>query len=90
MNDLHITPNLKVYTKHEARIGFTNGKCIGTVDHLEGNGYIKLKMNDSSDGKHHWIPATWIDRVDGLAVHLHKTLEQVQRDYLSELPDHDR
>jgi hypothetical protein len=38
---------------------------VGTVDHLEGD-RIKLAKNDpQANGRHHYIPADWIDRVEG-------------------------
>ena len=46
------------------------GKTIGKVDHVEGN-VIKLTKNDSPDGMHHFIPMSWVDRVDD-HVHLSK------------------
>lgn len=46
------------------------GKTIGKVDHVEGN-VIKLTKSDSSDGMHHFIPMSWVDRVDD-HVHLSK------------------
>ena len=50
----------------------SDGKHVGTVDHLEGESQIKLAKKDpSSGGKHHFIPASWIDHVDS-HVHLNK------------------
>jgi len=46
------------------------GCRMGTVDHLEG-GAIKLTQKDSPDGLHHFIPASWVARVDS-HVHLSK------------------
>ncbi|MEJ7763812.1 MAG: DUF2171 domain-containing protein [Thermomicrobiales bacterium] len=36
---------------------------VGVVDHLDGDA-IKLTKNDSADGQHHWIPLSWVSRVD--------------------------
>ena len=50
----------------------SDGKHIGTVDHLEGERRIKLAKKDkSAGGKHHFIPVDWVDRVDQ-KVHLRK------------------
>ena len=46
------------------------GKQVGTVDHMEG-GAIKLTKSGSADGQHHFIPTSWVDRVD-THVHLNK------------------
>ena len=38
---------------------------VGTVDHVEGD-RIKLARSDpQAGGKHHYIPAEWVERVDG-------------------------
>src|SRR3972149_128650 len=51
----------------------SDGKHIGTVDHLEGENRIKLAKKDlSAGGKHHFIPVNWVDHVDE-KVHLAKT-----------------
>ena len=48
-------------------------KTVGKVDHLEGSDKIKLTKQSSPNGEHHhFIPLTWIDRVDQ-HVHLNKT-----------------
>ena len=54
----------------------SDGKHIGTVDHLEGEGQIKLAKKDvSAGGKHHLIPLEWVDHVDR-SVHLKKTSQE--------------
>jgi hypothetical protein len=50
------------------------GKTIGKVDHLEGNA-IKLTKKDSPDGVHHFIPTSWIERVDS---HVHLTKNSME------------
>lgn len=45
------------------------GTKIGVVDHLEA-GAIKLTKNDSPDHVHHYIPTSWVARVDK---HVHLT-----------------
>ncbi len=52
------------------------GKKIGQVDHLEGNDNIKLTKNSSPDGQHHFVPVSWIARVD-THVHLNKAVNDV-------------
>lgn len=43
----------------------SDGKHIGTVDHLEGESRIKLAKKDkSAGGKHNFIPTDWVDHVD--------------------------
>lgn len=45
-----------------------SGEPVGTVDHLDGGNYIKLKRSDSPDGVHRWIPTSFVSRVDDRAV----------------------
>ena len=47
-------------------------KTIGKVDHMEGSDKIKLTKSSSPDGKHHFIPLSWVDHVDQ-HVHLNKS-----------------
>ena len=47
----------------------SDGAHVGTVDHLDGQHRIKLTRDDSRDGRHHFIPTEWVDRVDN-SVHL--------------------
>ncbi|MBC7658885.1 MAG: DUF2171 domain-containing protein [Chitinophagaceae bacterium] len=49
-----IKPNLKVLAK---------GTKVGSVDHVDGD-YLKLNRKDADDRLHHWIPLSWIERID--------------------------
>lgn len=55
------------------------GKKVGVVDHVEG-GAIKLTKNDSPDGRHHFVPVTWVARVDR-HVHLTKNSKETEQDW---------
>lgn len=65
-----IKPGLMVHAKGDAEMGGVPGEHVGTVDHLEGDKYIKLKRSDSSDGKHHWLPVDLVKDVDSNTVFL--------------------
>ena len=52
------------------------GKQIGVVDHLEGSA-IKLTRKDSADGQHHYIPTSWVSKVDN-HVHLNKNSQETE------------
>jgi len=42
----------------------SDGKHVGTVDHLDGGNKIKLAKNDvAAGGQHHWIATYEVDRV---------------------------
>ena len=58
----------------------SDGVHVGTVDHLDGADRIKLTKNDSPDDKHHFIPLTWVERVD-THVHLKKTALEAQKEW---------
>lgn len=51
------------------------GNKLGSIDHVEGR-LIKLANTDSADGNEHFIPLTWIERVDQ-RVHLNKKCNDV-------------
>lgn len=58
------------------------GMKVGVVDHLE-DGALKLTKKDSPDGQHHFIPLSWIDRVDS-HVHLNKNSKDAKEGWRSD------
>lgn len=58
------------------------GCTMGKVDHIEGN-TIKLTKNDSPDGQHHFVPTSWVARVDD-HVHLNKNSDETKREWKSD------
>jgi hypothetical protein len=58
------------------------GCKMGKVDHLEGAA-IKLTKNDSPDGQHHFVPTSWVARVDE-HVHLNKDAGETRQNWKSE------
>jgi hypothetical protein len=56
----------------------SDGKHVGTVDHMEGEDKIKLTRSDieAQDGHHHFIPMDWVSDV-GNTVRLDKTQDEV-------------
>ncbi len=85
-----IKPDLMVHALSvdtpEASMRGASGIHVGTVDHLEGEAFIKLKKAGSNDGRHHWIPVDWVKDVDDKAVYLNKTAEEVDEEQLDEAP----
>ena len=54
---------------------------VGTIDHIEGN-RIKLAKNDpQAGGQHHYIPADWVERIDGEEVRLRKNAKEVRQQW---------
>ncbi|MBY0369465.1 DUF2171 domain-containing protein [bacterium] len=59
---------------------------VGTVDHLEGVNFIKLKRANTFDGQAHWIPTEWVTRVEGNAIYLNQTQTEFHRNKLYKTP----
>jgi hypothetical protein len=74
--------NAKQDIKEHMEVIGSDGKRVGTVDHLEGSDKIKLAKNDAPDGKHHFIPLSLVDHVDA-HVHLNKSAKDVQAQWQS-------
>lgn len=54
----------------------SDGKHVGTVDHLDSSNRIKLTKTDpQAGGKHHFISADLVDHVDA-HVHLNKSSDE--------------
>jgi hypothetical protein len=63
--------NTQEIREHMEVVG-ADGVHVGVVDHLEGQGQIKLTRKDpKAQGHHHLIPVGWVDHVDN-QVHLNK------------------
>lgn len=61
----------------------SDGKHVGTVDHLEGSDRIKLTKSDAaSGGQHHFIPTSWVEKTDS-EVHLNIPAHQAMKDWHS-------
>jgi hypothetical protein len=61
----------------------SEGGQFATVDHMDGDNYIKLTKDDS--GQHHWIPMSWVTNVDD-KVHVDRPGDQAMKDWLSAAP----
>lgn len=77
MDTTKIKENLMVYAKGEGGMPAAPGVHIGTVEHMDGEKYIKLTKSDSSDSQHHWLPVNWVEAVDDHGVYLNKTQEEI-------------
>ncbi len=59
----------------------SDGRHVGTVDHVDGN-RIKLTKRDDPDGSgqhHHYLPMTYVGAIDGNRVKLAITAEEAKR-----------
>ncbi|WP_431270215.1 DUF2171 domain-containing protein [Dankookia sp. P2] len=62
----------------------SDGRPVGTVDHLDGD-FIKLmRSDDASGGRHRWIPATLVAGLDGGVVRLSVPAAQAEDAALDE------
>lgn len=86
MDTSKIKEDLMIHAKGEGSMQGAPGVHVGTVDHLDGENYIKLNKKDSADGKHHWIPVSWVESVDDKAVYLNKTQSEVMAGLIDEKP----
>jgi len=62
----------------------SDGGQFATVDHMDENNSIKLTKDDS--GQHHWIPASWVTRVDE-HVHVDRPGQQAMQDWHTHVPE---
>lgn len=86
MDTSKIKEDLMVHAKGEGSMQGAPGDHVGTVDHMDGEKYIKLNKRDSTDGQHHWIPVDWVESVDDKAVYLNKTQSEFMAGIMNERP----
>ncbi len=86
MNIENIAPDLLVHARGEGGRRGASPVNVGTVDHMDGENYIKLKKSDSPDGKHHWFPTDWVENVDENVVYLNKTAEEFHNGLVHDNP----
>jgi hypothetical protein len=61
----------------------SDGGQFATVDHMDGADTIKLTKDDK--GYHHWIPTSWVTKVDE-HVHVDRPGDQAMKDWFSAPP----
>ena len=61
----------------------SDGVQFGTVDHTDPGDTIKLTKDDK--GQHHWIPMSWVTRVDE-HVHVDRPGKQAMNEWSSTAP----
>lgn len=62
----------------------SDGGQFATVDHTDANNTIKLTKDDS--GQHHWIPMSWVTRVDE-HVHVDRPGQQAMQQWSTTDPN---
>ena len=56
----------------------SDGRHVGRVDHVKGDEIELAKLDAATLGKHHYIPLSWVDYVDGERVHLALTRDEAR------------
>ncbi|MGE0775231.1 MAG: DUF2171 domain-containing protein, partial [Sphingomonadaceae bacterium] len=59
--------------EHQEVVG-SDGKHVGTVDHVRGDRILLTKNDESAGGHHHSIPCSWVSKV-GDKVELNRTCD---------------
>jgi hypothetical protein len=57
---------------------------FATVEQMESSNYVKLKQDE--EGRHHYIPLTWVSAIEGDQVKIDRTDEQAMREWSSVSP----
>lgn len=68
--------------EHQEVVG-SDGKHVGTVDHIRGDRILLTKTDTDAHGHHHSIPCAWISTVDD-KVTINRTSEQAQQAWKDE------
>jgi len=69
--------------KADMAVVCSNDGQFAVIDHMQGATNIKLKKDDK--GVHHYIPLSWVSRVDD-KVHVDRPGEQAMREWSTEAP----
>ena len=82
-----IKTGLLVFAKVKGEMGAFTSKQVGTVDHLDGDNYIKLNKEDTLDKQHRWIPTSWVTKTDHKGIYLSKTEEEFRSQLSKSAPE---
>ncbi|MBY0370981.1 DUF2171 domain-containing protein [bacterium] len=85
MNYKNVRTGLRVFAKPEN--DHEQPQQVATVDHMDGENYIKLNRKDSPDGRHHWIPADIVKSIDESGVYLTCNYSEFNDEKLDTLPE---
>lgn len=67
--------------REQMKVVGSDRQPVGTVDKVEGD-RIKLAKNDPlAQGQHHYIPADWVERVDGQQVCLRQKAQEARQQW---------
>lgn len=66
--------------EHMSIVG-SDGRHVGTVDHIDGNRIKLTKTDQSAKGQHHYVPLDWIDKAEGQTLRLSKTADEAMKSW---------
>lgn len=67
--------------REQMKVMGSDRQPVGTVDHIEGD-RIKLAKNDpQAGGQHHYIPADWVESVEGDQVYLRQKAKEARQQW---------
>lgn len=61
----------------------SDGHHVGKVDHVKGDQIELAKLDLTAMGKHHYIPLSWVEYVDGNEVRLSLTADEARARWTS-------
>ncbi|HHR1267930.1 TPA: DUF2171 domain-containing protein [Klebsiella oxytoca] len=67
----------KTEIKDHTQVVASCGTHVGIVDHLDGERIKLAKSDPESNGQHHYIPLSWVEKVDDNKVILLKNSKVV-------------
>ncbi len=74
--------DLAAITEHMPVVDSQN-RQFALVDHLDAGGKV-LKLTRDAQGRHHWIPVSWVTRVDH-AVHVDRPCQVVLHQWMEDV-----
>jgi hypothetical protein len=64
--------------KEHMEVVGSDGRHVGRIDHVKGSEIELTKFDFGAGLRHHMIPLSWIDDIDGDQVRLNMTVDQAR------------
>ncbi len=64
--------------KEHMEVVGADGRHIGRVDHIKGSDIELAKFDFGAGLRHHMVPMSWVDEVDGEKVRLNMTVDEAK------------
>ena len=69
------------HVKEHMEVKSADGRHVGVVDRVEGSRIKLTKSDPASGGTHHYIDLSTVDSIEGGAVNLSKSADEVRRSW---------